>query len=306
MSGLIQTDFISETAYGGNLAYVLMDNNIFLPTEYKVLQSHKDGCFIKCMKLLYNGRIQLFYLTNGYQSLMNLLHSIEAEGFITIVANLFADVIAVKNNGFLTCQNIDITPEHIFVDMATYKIGLVYLPINKRLHCDMPQFENELRISLTKFIQGIPSLSAPKTMQLAADLSNGMLSLEQLLSKLQGRTILGKNISSEFAQKESMNDGTMKLVAMNAPMPLEILITKDEFMLGRKQELVDGLISFNKMIGRVHCKIVRQGNQYAIIDLKSANGTYVNKIRIQPEQPCPIKAGDIVRLANSEFQVILG
>lgn len=113
-------------------------------------------------------------------------------------------------------------------------------------------------------------------------------------------------MSSGHIDKVVHNNISMKLVATNAPVPFEITITKDEFTLGRKQGLVDGVISFNRMIGRSHCRITRQGNQFAIIDLSSTNGTYVNRVRLQPEQPCPIKNGDMIRLANSEFQVIIG
>ena len=40
-----------------------------------------------------------------------------------------------------------------------------------------------------------------------------------------------------------------------------------------------------------------------ITDLQSANGTYVNKAKLQPNQSTPIKNGDVIRLANSDFQV---
>lgn len=180
------------------------------------------------------------------------------------------------------------------------------MPIGKRLFYDVSAFENELRTSLIKFIQGIPSLSSPKTMQLEADLSNGMLTIEGIYSKIKGATVVEKNVSSGHIDKVVRNNISMKLVATNAPVPFEITITKDEFTLGRKQGLVDGVISFNRMIGRSHCRITRQGNQFAIIDLSSTNGTYVNRVRLQPEQPCPIKNGDMIRLANSEFQVIIG
>ena len=306
MNMLIENGLLNEITCGNNFAYIVNDNNAFLSTEYKVLQSQAEGSFIKCMKLLYNGKVQLYYLTNGYKSLMSMLPSLDSENFITIVANLFADIIAVKNNGFLSCQNIDVSSEHIFVDPSTYKISLVYLPIGKRLFYDVSAFENELRTSLIKFIQGIPSLSSPKTMQLVADLSNGMLTIEGIYSKIKGTTVVEKKVSSGHIDEVASMTGSMKLIAMNAPVPFEIAITKNEFTLGKKQELVDGVISFNRMISRSHCKITRQGNQFAIIDLSSTNGTYVNRVRLQPDQPCPIKNGDMVRLANSEFQVSIG
>lgn len=307
MDMLRENGLLDEIICGNNFAYVINDSNAFLSTEYKVLQSHVDGLFIKCMKLLYNGKVQLYYLTNGYKSLTSMLSSLDAESFLIIVTNLFADIIAVKNNGFLSCQNIDISAEHIFVDYATCKISLVYLPIGKRLFYDISAFENELRTSLIKFIQGMPSISSLKTVQLAEDLSNAKLTIEDIYSKIKGTTISEKKTS--FKQNNDniiSNHSNMKLIAINAPVPFEITITGDEFTLGKKQELVDGVISFNRMISRSHCKVIRQGNQFAIIDLNSSNGTYVNRIRLQPEQLCPLKDGDMVRLANSEFQVSIG
>ena len=200
-----------------------------------------------------------------------MFSSLDAESFSTIVANLFADVIAVKNNGFLSCQNIDISAEHIFVDPATCKISLVYLPIGKRLFCDMSAFENELRTSLIKFIQGMPSISSPKTMQLETDLSNDMLTIEGIYSKINGAKVVEKNVSSGHVSKFLPHNTSMKLVATNAPVPFEITITKDEFTLGRKQELVDGVISFNRMIGRSHCKIIRQQCFLRLPNIKSKN-----------------------------------
>ena len=57
------------------------------------------------------------------------------------------------------------------------------------------------------------------------------------------------------------------------------------------------------MISRVHCRIDRRDEDYTITDLQSANGTFVNRIKLQPGTPQIIKNGDIIRLANSDFQV---
>lgn len=306
MNLLIKNGSINEITCGNNFAYIVNDNNDFLSTEYKVLQSQAEGSFIKCMKLLYNGKVQLYYLTNGFKSLMSIIPSLDSRSFITIVANLFANIVAVKNNGFLSCQNIDVSSEHIFVEPSTYKVSLVYLPIGKRLYSDVSTFENELRTSLIKIIQDFPSLSSPKTKQLIDDLSNVMISIEGIYSKIKETTVAEKKGGAGGIGEVVSMARSMKLIAMNAPVSFEIAITKDEFTIGRKQELVDGVIPFSRMIGRSHCRIIRKGGQFAIIDLSSANGTYVNKVRIQPEQPCPVKNGDIVRLANIEFQVSIG
>lgn len=298
-------DLIIETEYGNNFAYILNDNSIFSLTEYKVLQNQVEGSFVKCMKLLYNGKVQLYYLTNEFKPLKEMLHLLDSKKFMMIVSYLLNNIITVKKIGFLSCQNIDISFEHIFVNPSTYEISLVYLPIGKRLYHNLSSFENELRTNLIDFIQNTPSICSSKVLQFATDLSNDMLSLESLYDKTKEiANISHKRVPT--AINEIFNrEKSLKLVSVNAPVPFEIIINKDEFIIGRKQELVDGMISFNRKVGRAHCKIVRQANHYAIIDLQSSNGTYVNRVRLQSSQPCPIKDGDNVRLADSEFKVVI-
>ncbi len=90
---------------------------------------------------------------------------------------------------------------------------------------------------------------------------------------------------------------------MNAPQRFEILIDKNEMLIGTKADAVNAVIPFNKMISRRHCKFIRHREGYCIMDVGSLNGTYINQKRIPPNQPFPIKRGDSVRLADSEFQI---
>lgn len=309
MNILIDNNYIKEMECGSNFAYFLSDNNAFLSTEYKVLQSQASSCFVKCMKMAYNGSVQLYYLTKGLKSFASMIPTLDADSFLTIVSNLLSDIIEVKHNGFLSCQNIDISFERIYVDPATLKVSLVYLPLSLHIYDDNSSFENEIRTGLVKLISGVSTLSTSKTMQFSADLSNGTLSVENLYARIKG----GRNTSSGQSHIDQTDvsgrkqtSGLLRIIAMNAPTRIEITVTKDSFIIGKKAELCDGVIDFNKMISRSHCRINRKGNQYTITDLQSANGTYVNKIRLQPNQPHPINNGDIIRLANSDFQVSIG
>lgn len=309
MNRLVENGIISEMQCGNNFAYILNDSSLLLSTEYKVLQSQEAGCFVKCMKLLFNGKTQFYYLTNGYKPFANMIPSLDADSFITIITNVFSNVLTVKQNGFLSCENVDIAFDRIFVDPSTYKVALLYLPISKRLYADTASFENELRTSLVKVISGISTLSSPKTIQLMSDLSNGMLSIEDLYHKLKGGATFTKagssNSGDETWNRSERQDAQLRLVAMNAPARVEILVTKDDFVIGKKATEVDGVVSFNRMISRVHCKVTKENGQFMITDLQSANGTYVNRVKLMPTQPHMIKNGDIVRLANSDFQVVI-
>lgn len=304
MNQLIENNVITEMECGSNFAYLLNDSGVFSPTEYKVLQSQASGCFVRCMRMTYNGRLQLFYLTKDLRTFAQLLPSIDADSFLDVAANLIENVLQVRRNGFLSCQNIDLSGERIFVEPSTHKVSLVYIPLSRRLYEDLPAFENELRTGLVKIISDYPNLSSPKTLQFAVDLSNGALSVEDLRYCVKrGKTIEPAHATAKVVKREQPPTEHLRIVAMNAPTRVEIEVTKDSFVIGKKPEIADGVVSFNKMISRSHCRIDRDGNRYTVTDLHSANGTYVNKKRLIPDQPFPIRNGDIIRMANSDFQV---
>lgn len=113
---------IREVGYGNNFGYVLEDETLFESTGYKFLQSQSERLFLPCMKILYNGKIQLFYITEEYSLLPVLLTGITSDLFINIAANILAGITEIRNNGFLSCQNIDISWDKIFVDRNTLKV----------------------------------------------------------------------------------------------------------------------------------------------------------------------------------------
>lgn len=304
MNRLIENNYVTEMKFGTNFAYVLNDNNSFLPTEYKVLQGQSDSCFLRCMKMYLNGNIQLFYITESNVSFLSLLSTVNADSFLTIVSNLFGNILEAKINGFLSCRNIDISLDHIFVDPSTLKVKLVYVPIRNTIYNDDSTFENEIRTILIKLISESVNLSAPSVMYLSSNLQNGSISLENIYRTLNGKSVRPVEDLS-INKKENVQPKGLKLVTMNSQNRMELLVNKPEFVIGKKASAVDGVVSFNKMISRVHCKITHVNSQYFIEDLQSANGTYVNNKKLQPNQKQAIINGDIVRLANSDFQVVM-
>ena len=301
MNILVEKQCVRELECGSNFAYILNEGSLFSATEYKVLQSQASGCFVRCMKMLHNGETQIFYLTNQLKPLENLIPTLDPERFMSIIINLFGAILKVKSNGFLSCKKVDISFGHIYVNPITLNVNLVYLPVNQSVHLDDSSFENEVRTGLIKLISSVSNLQSPTTMQLSQDLSNGVLSIEDLYHHYKREEKFGPG--KVEPQTPAKGAASMYLVAMHAPTRVEIQITKDSFVLGKKTGMVDGVISFNDKISRVHCRIDRQGDRYTVTDLQSSNGTYVNGKRLQTQQPYVIHNGDVIRMANSDFQV---
>lgn len=51
-------------------------------------------------------------------------------------------------------------------------------------------------------------------------------------------------------------------------------------------------------VSRMHAKVFANGNQYLIEDQNSTNFTFVNKQKLAPKTPTPIKSGDEIRLGR--------
>lgn len=80
----------------------------------------------------------------------------------------------------------------------------------------------------------------------------------------------------------------------------ERIIRTDSFTMG-KGEGCDYMIDNNKAISRKHAVIKKRDRIYVITDLDSTNGSFVNGIRLIPEQEVTLHDGDVIRLADEDF-----
>lgn len=55
-------------------------------------------------------------------------------------------------------------------------------------------------------------------------------------------------------------------------------------------------------VSRYHAQVVWEADHYAIADLGSATGTYVNNTKLSPRSPEPLVEGDLIRIGNFELQ----
>lgn len=311
MNGLLQKGVVSELVGTPNVQYVLNDNSAFALTEFKVLKSQNKH-FIKCSKVKYNGKIKFIYFTAMSKSLRNMIPSLDSDTFLTIIANLLNCIIEIKNNGFLDCENLDLSFDKVFVNQNTLEISLIYLPVNNA-DKDVASFENEFRTEIIKLITSVPAFIGEKMARVCGYLSNGTLSLNQVYKSICSE-IKGRSTSFELDFDRGKDEGdsnkqvifkqpSLHFYSLNAPVDINFNIDVPEFIIGKNPAQVNGVISFNKAISRVHCKISYQNKSYFITDLGSANGTYVNKSRLAAQHPQKIKSGDTIRLANSDFKI---
>ena len=309
MNELIKQGLIIEKKGTQNVQYIFNEKETFSLTEYKVLRSQNKN-FAKCSKVLFNGKVKLVYFTGNYKSLRSMLNSIDFDTFLSILSNVFSCMIEIKNNGFLSCNDLDLDFEKIFIDQNTLEVFLVYLPITDS-STDVLSFENEFRSEVIKLINTVPAFAGEKAGRVCNYFSNGNVTIEQLYQSVRSEInsfVKGKNPSVHpggggVMPPNSNPQPVMTISALNAPVPKRLSVNRPEFIIGKNPAKVHGVIDFNPAVSRIHCKINFESGEYYITDLGSANGTFVNSKKLAPQIPKLLTSGCVIRLANSDFKI---
>jgi ketosteroid isomerase-like protein len=88
----------------------------------------------------------------------------------------------------------------------------------------------------------------------------------------------------------------MGLIVISGPGAGETFrLDRDTLVIGREAQLVDIAI-VDPAVSRRHARLMRQGNNYVIEDLKSSNGTFVNAKRIS--DAVVLTKGDVIELGK--------
>jgi len=117
--------------------------------------------------------------------------------------------------------------------------------------------------------------------------------------------------SSEFSVKSGWGTATFQdanqiiIHIRDAPEPV-ILSLENELLVGRKDpssgispELdLTPFGALEKGVSRVHVALRRGEEVLSLVDLDSANGTYLNGQRLAPHQPRLLRDGDEIRLGK--------
>lgn len=93
----------------------------------------------------------------------------------------------------------------------------------------------------------------------------------------------------------------MMIQSIGSPVQVNLSVTEPEYLIGKNPSMVQGAVTHNPAISRVHCRINFANGKYFLTDLGSANGTFLNQSRLNKQETRELHSGDYIRLANSDF-----
>lgn len=106
-----------------------------------------------------------------------------------------------------------------------------------------------------------------------------------------------------FQQSAPTPQPPLLFQAIGSPVQVNLSITEPEYLIGKNPSMVNGAVTHNPAISRIHCKISYSNGKYYLTDMGSANGTFLNQNRLNKQETRELHSGDYVRLANSDFIV---
>lgn len=138
----------------------------------------------------------------------------------------------------------------------------------------------------------------------------GMVILIVLLKTKEKRTQKKKKRQEEFTVTQaapvfegSLNDfGEAVLIRVKTGQKERI--SRERFLIGKERGSTDFYIGDNSAVSRMHALILKKQDGYFLTELQATNGTFLNDVRIYPDEEKMLKSGDKIRLADEEFEFL--
>lgn len=177
---------------------------------------------------------------------------------------------------------------HFLEDTEHYRINEIEQFIARRY----PQIYQQI---IRSSVEEADTMSGDGIRHLKQEEGTVLLELEE-----EGTMLLMEEEGTVLLNRQNMESAHIKRRKSGQIMD----ICKKEFCIG-KDTSSDFMITDNPAISRRHATITNYSGDYLLTDQNSKNHTYVNGVPVLSGSGTPLHSGDIIRLADEEFEFYL-
>ena len=324
-----------------NIGYILNDNSLFQEYQYKALLNNSGEGFVSCKKIMLNGHVKLVYNLSSLKPLQSVLSTLTPEEFLKILSELIDIIRFTQLNGYLMAGNLAVDKLFLNDEMSVFVVylplsrsggtaGLSVLEeklnqIINNAYAAHANLTNIKTVKIRSLLKGTLSLDALQDAVIShlsditapspeMDVPGGETGYggtgepaafgKKIISGFSGAVKKIADVRNQYIKKVSPDSvSRVTLRGINTPGELEFLISQKEFIIGKNRQSVDGLIDFSKYVSKMHCRIAVEEDTCYITDLNSANGTFINGVRLKKDEKRTLSNGDKVTLADITLQV---
>ena len=293
---MYSNEIFFEERNANEIAFNFNINECYSRNGYNALVSMAPMGFVPCNQLVVNGKVKLVYNISAYTSLYDMISYLTPDMFERISANLLSKLDIFRNNAILRCENVFLSTDKIFIDRNTLDVYLIYLPLESGDTADyMPRVESKLREKLAALVENHPNLRKPAEPVYAPPVQPAYAPpvVQQAQPVMPPITPVATVPTVRVASKS--------YVLRSHCASADLRITSDEFVIGKSQSRVDGVVTGSNLVSRVHCKAIVKDDSCYIMDLNSPNGTCLNGRRINPGEMYKLTEGTRVSIADMDF-----
>lgn len=253
---------------------------------------------------------QFRFVIQSLVDLRSFLKSdIRFDQFAQVILQIIDTLRNCESHG-IRCGNLELNSDLAFFDYGNQQVRLIYWPlISLSSYSNAPSFflelgsiytsknsDNAFRLRYLQFFDSRAKFS----------LENFKENLELLLKQWhaaqsgqskESREKGGHIVTGDLPPTVYLRSASLQRVATQTTID----ITRYPFCIGRRPEFCDFAIEDNYFVSKRHVSILLKNGQAYIRDNGSANGTFLNGVRLTPNQEVQLPSGATIRIGNEDF-----
>ena len=306
---MTSNEIFYEQNIPGGLAIVFNNPMYYDENGFRMLETQFQRGFVPCTKAAANGVITISYNLSQFVSLYDVLPTMNPAMFRNVVTSLLDKINFFRENTTLKCENTYLSVDRVYVDTARYEAHLVYLPLKADGDEDcLPYFEKKMKDSIAKIYNMYENVQDSANATMVAQITGTPVAPpappapaapQYAPAPAAPQYAPAAPVAPQYAAPVAPASRSFVLCSKGATPDIEI--NKDEFVIGKSQQRVDGVIMGSNLVSRVHCKAVIRNGECSIVDLNSLNGTFVNGNKLTPGAEYRISDGAVLSVADVQF-----
>lgn len=268
---------------------------------------------IPFVKVVHDGCDRVMYEKEQLHNLCEIALALTNSELAIALKQFCENMFAIEDTDYIAMTAIDVKYERLLYDTKQKAIRMIVLPVQSP--CDFHDGEswgNAFRRMLLMLLHTIFKESPEKYQEAYYAIMDETKNEKDVLAYMREYSFGVQKVEEKVAvekSKETKQEETAvrKLCLEHTGVlgSLIFVVTKPEYILGKASSSVDGVIPSTDMISRRHCAIYQAQDRYAVEDLGSTNGTKINGYRIDPGQRFYLNHGDVLSLADVDFNVVI-
>ncbi len=312
---MYSNEVFKEEKLQGEIRVTFLRPEFYDDASVRILASGNYSGIVPCVQVPGGNGVQLSYNTWNMKTLYELLPSMYPYRFKVIAENLLAMPAILKSYGVLKCENIYLSLDRIYVSDDN-KVHLVYVPLKSADNKDYSGlFETKLKENISKIVKYFPNVSDSSVAaylrsmgcDVAAPAQPPVQNIPQPAIPVQPVQNIQpvQNVQPAGNMQPSYNPvPAARFILRSLDGRGDIVITKNEFVIGKSHERADGVVPGSNLVSRAHCKAIIRGDECYLVDTNSLNGTTINGIKMIPGNEHRLINGFEIAIADVKYTFI--